>query len=32
MLTKNLNSNRKNIHNQNRFPKITNHNNAFNHI
>ena len=30
MLTKN--SNRKNIHNQNGFPKITNHNNAFNHI
>ena len=31
MLTKNLNS-RKNIHNQNKFPKITNPNKPFNHI
>ena len=32
MLTKNLNSNRKYIHNKNGIPKITNHHNAFNHI
>ena len=32
MLTKYLNRNRNNIHNQNRFPKITNHNNSFNPI